>query len=288
MKRERSDRPEGPRKPEKRDWGQKSGNPRHTPAPRQEDSGSTSLDLAYGRRPVWEVLQAGRRGLHKLWIMHGIGGGIIEQLLAMARERGVPVEWVDRARLDRLTLRGNHQGVAAQVSATTFLELDDFLKTLGPTAPAVLVALDEIQDPQNVGAILRSAGFFGVTAALVPRWRTAPVGETAWRVSSGAVEHISMIRVRNLVESIDQLKEVGFEVWGADMEGQAITKLEAAPRTMLVLGSEGHGLRRLVREHCSRLVGIPARTPVASLNVGAATAIMLHEIFRKVPRPKVV
>src|SRR5262249_23613472 len=112
----------------------------------------------------------------------------------------------------------------------------------------VLVALDEIQDPHNVGAILRSAGFFGVSGVLVPKWRSAPVGETAARVSSGAIDHVPLIRVTNLAESIKDLQAAGFEVIGADMEGESLEDHKASARTALIFGSEGKGLRRLVRE----------------------------------------
>jgi 23S rRNA (guanosine2251-2'-O)-methyltransferase len=144
----------------------------------------------------------------------------------------------------------------------------------------MVLLLDEIEDPQNIGAILRSAGFFGVTAVVVPRWRSAPVGNTALRASSGAAEHIPAIRVRNLVDAIDKLKDAGFEVIGADMTGEPVWRHVRAPRQALVLGSEGRGLRRLVKEHCDKLIGIPAQSPIGSLNVGSATAILLYELFR--------
>ena len=198
----------------------------------------------------------------------------------------------------------HHQGVVAQASAAAFLELDEFLRLLENSSfPAVtggepkqpsawvpgqrlpgmttlVVALDEIQDPHNVGAILRSAGFFGVSAAIVPRWRSAPVGETAARVSSGAIEHIPLIRVRNLAESVNELKDAGFEVVGADLEGSALEQHQPQPRTALIFGSEGKGLRRLVRERCDKLLKIPGQGPVASLNVSAAAAIFLYAFSR--------
>ena len=133
----------------------------------------------------------------------------------------------------------------------------------------MVVGLDEIQDPHNVGAILRSAGFFGVSAALVPKWRSAPVGETAARVSSGAIDHVPLIRVTNLAESIRELQAADFEVIGADMEGDPIDAHPVSPRTALIFGSEGHGLRRLVRERCDKLLKIPGAGQVGSLNVPA-------------------
>src|SRR5882762_9246835 len=139
-------------------------------------------EYVYGRQPVLEILKAGSRSLQKLWLLEGSSGDIVQQIQQLARAKGVSVEWATREHLDK-RVQGHHQGVIAQANAIAFSDLEDLLDKLGPTAPAILVALDEIQDPHNVGAILRSAGFFGVAAALVLKWRSAPVGETAARVS---------------------------------------------------------------------------------------------------------
>lgn len=235
-------------------------------------------EFIYGRRPVLEALRAGERTLHKLWIAEGTHG--TEEILRLAHERGVPVERARREHLDK-RVHGHHQGILAQASATAFLDLEGFLSKLGPTAPAVLVALDEIEDPHNIGAILRSAGFFGVAGAIVPRWRSAPVGETAARVSSGAIEHVPLIRVRNLADSVETLKEANFEVIGAEMEGDPLNEYKTSPRTALVFGSEGKGLRRLVRERCDKLLKISGSGPVESLNVSAAAAIFLNHFCRR-------
>jgi len=233
----------------------------------------------YGRRPVFETLQAGRRSIHKLWLAEGMGGEIVDQIVALARQRGVAMERAPRSRLDRMA-PGHHQGVVAQVAETAYLDLDGFLAGVKDLQEVMLLALDEIQDPQNLGAILRNAGFFGVTAAIVPRWRSAPVSEAAVRTSSGAAEHVPLIRVRNLADAILQLKEAEFEVVGADAGGSPLWNYRRSARTVLVLGNEGQGLRRLVRERCDKLLGIPTRGPVASLNVGSAAAIFLYEFFR--------
>jgi 23S rRNA (guanosine2251-2'-O)-methyltransferase len=258
------------------------------------------MEYIYGRRPVLEALRARGRTLHKIWVGEGTHG--TEEILRLARERGVPVERARREQLDT-RVQGHHQGVVAQASSAKYLELEDFLSSLpspcsgegvrsmgeGTLSPSlsregrggvVILALDEVQDPHNVGAILRSAGFFGVSAAIVPRWRSAPVGETAARVSSGAIEHVPLVRVRNLAEALNTLKEAGFEVIGADMEGGPLEGFEPASRTALVFGSEGKGLRRLVRERCDKLLKISGQGPVGSLNVGAAAAIFLHHFCR--------
>jgi 23S rRNA (guanosine2251-2'-O)-methyltransferase len=230
-------------------------------------------EFIYGRRPVLEALLAGQRPLHKIWIAEGTHG--TEEIIRLAREKGVPLE---RARMEHLDKRvqAHHQGVIAQASAVSFHDLEGYLAQLAPAAPAVLVALDEIQDPHNVGAILRSAGFFGVGGAIMPKWRSAPVGETAARVSSGAIEHVPLIRVTNLAESIKDLQAAGFEVVGADMEGEPLEKHPASARTVVIFGSEEKGIRRLVRERCDKLLKISGSGPVASLNVSAAAAIFLY------------
>jgi 23S rRNA (guanosine2251-2'-O)-methyltransferase len=236
-------------------------------------------EFVFGRRPVFELLQTRKRSLHKLWVVEGTGGGIIEDVLRLAREQGIPIEWARRERLDRM-VPGHHQGLVAQASATLYVELGDFLKSAEAAKALTLLALDEIQDPQNIGAILRAAAFFGVQAAVVPRWRSAPVGETAARASSGAIEHLQMIRVGNLVQALDELREAGFEILGAEAGGVPLWEHQRSSRTVLVMGNEGKGLRRLVREHCDKLVGIPRQGRLDSLNVGAATAVFLYEFFR--------
>ena len=242
-------------------------------------------EFVYGRQPVLEILKADSRTLHKIWLQDGTVLAILSKKFSSSpAAKGVPVEWAKREQLDKRA-QGHHQGVVAQASAAFFSGLDDFLHKLGPTAPALLVALDEIQDPHNVGAILRSAGFFGVAGALVLKWRSAPVGETAARVSSGAIEHVPLIKVTNLAQSILELQEAGsFEVLGADMAGEPIANYVPGKRCVLVFGSEGSGLRRLVRERCDKLLAIPGAGKVGSLNVAATAAIFIYEFRRATAR----
>lgn len=246
------------------------------------------VDLIFGRRPVIEALKASGRALHKIWIAEGSHG--TDEILKLARERGVPVERANRHDLDR-RVQGHHQGILAQASAVSYIELDAFIQRLGtvPTeqykAPpgtvprSVVILLDEIQDPHNIGAVLRSAAFFGASAAIMPRWRSAPVGETASRVSSGGIEHIPLIREKNLAETVLTLQNAGFEVLGADMEGSPLKEYVPGSRVALVLGSEGSGIRRLVRERCDKLLKIPGAGTVGSLNVSAAAAVFLHHLL---------
>ncbi len=237
-------------------------------------------EYIYGRQSMLEALKANQRKLKKIWVQDGLAGEMVHEILKMAKARGVLIEWVRQDQLDQ-RVQGNHQGMVAEGSAISFYDLDEFLRQLAPQAPALLVALDEIQDPHNVGAILRSAGFFNVSGALVLKWRSAPVGETAARVSSGAIEHVPIMRITNLANSIKDLQEAGFEVIGADMEGESLASHKVSPRSVLVFGSEGSGLRRLVRERCDKILAIPGKGKVGSLNVGATAAIFLYEFCRK-------
>jgi 23S rRNA (guanosine2251-2'-O)-methyltransferase len=237
------------------------------------------MEFIYGRQPILEALKANRRKLDKIWVQDGLSGENVREILQQVKAKGIPIEWVRQDQLDK-RVQGHHQGMVAEASAVLFHDLDGFLAQLPSAAPAILVALDEIQDPHNVGAILRSAGFFGVAGALVLKWRSAPVGETAARVSSGAIDHVPLMRIANLATSITQLQKAGFDVIGADMEGAPLESHVPHPRSVLVFGSEGSGLRRLVRERCDKLVRIPGSGHVASLNVSAAAAIFLYEFCR--------
>ena len=237
-------------------------------------------EFVYGRQSMLEALKAGQRKVRKIWVQDGISGEMVRDILQLAKAKGIPIEWVKQDQLDK-RVQGNHQGFVAEGSAVSFHDLDGFLDQLPPNASALLVALDEIQDPHNVGAILRSAGFFGVAGALVLKWRSAPVGETAARVSSGAIEHVPLMRITNLASSIKELQEAGFEVIGADMEGEPLESHQVSPRTVLVFGSEGSGLRRLVRVRCDKLVAIPGAGKVGSLNVAATAAIFMYEFCRR-------
>jgi len=260
--------------------------PRHNPHHRRGDQhtpstpGSSDSELVYGRRPVFEVIQAGKRSLHRLWIGEGVAGGVVEDIVKAAREQGAAIDRVPNGRLDQM-VRGNHQGLVAQVSATQFVEMDEFLRKKQDQKNIFLVALDEIQDPQNVGSILRSAGFFGVDGVIVPRWRNAPIGDAAFRASAGAIEHLTMIRVKNLAETVLELKEKNFHIMGADMNGQSVWDVPVWNRQVLVMGNEGDGIRHLVRERCDTIVSIAGSGKVNSLNVGSAAAILMAHLSRK-------
>jgi 23S rRNA (guanosine2251-2'-O)-methyltransferase len=237
----------------------------------------------YGLLPVLEALRARRRPIHKLLIVASAQPARLQELLDLARRAGIAVEKRDRRTLDELTHRANHQGVVALCGAAgrpTYTDAEQLLDTLSE-AP-LLVLLDGIEDPHNLGAILRSCEGAGVDGVFLPEHRAAGLTETVAKTSAGAVEYVRVARVTNLVRTIEELKERG--IWIAGVEGGSNTAHWSHDFTgplALVLGSEGKGLRRLVREHCDAIVSIPMRGQLNSLNVSVAAGVVLFEVLRQ-------
>jgi len=238
------------------------------------------LDIVFGRRPVMEALEAG--SVSKLLFTRGAHGSIVKELQGLAREKKVPFHWVDRRKLDQMT-KGNHQGVLAYVSAIEMQAypslLEDALSSSSQNAS--LIFLDGIQDPQNVGSILRTAVYMGVYGVVVPKWRAAPLTSAVVRASAGAARLIPVTQVSNMTTAMALARKKGLWLVGADMEGEDIRKAKIPRPFGLVMGSEGEGLHRLVRENCDYLVSIPGaatRQGVDSLNVSIACGILLHQL----------
>jgi 23S rRNA (guanosine2251-2'-O)-methyltransferase len=202
----------------------------------------------------------------------------LRELVALASSRGVRVETKNDGELDGLAGELRHQGVLAVTGEFRYLELEALLDP----APRLLVALDEVSDPHNFGAILRSAVALGADGVIVPRHRNAPVTSAVVRVSAGATEHARVARVTNLARALGELGERGLSTVGLDAAGTvSITALPPAPGgRVLVIGSEGYGLRRLVRERCALLARIELRGPIESLNAAVAAGIAIHEATR--------
>jgi len=242
----------------------------------------------YGRHAVVAALGNPKRRCRRLVALRETGAEA-GALLAAARARlpeGLAPEILDRGRLELMLPEGAvHQGLALQADALAPTFLEDVLAELPPdpaTAPAVVVALDRVSDPHNVGAILRSAAAFGARAVLLPEHGTPPVTAALAKAASGALEQVPLIRVTNLVRALDLLKAAGFWTVGLD-EGaeQMLAALNLSGRIALVLGGEGEGLRRLTRERCDLLARLPTGDRLASLNVSNAAAIALYEIARQ-------
>ncbi len=258
--------------------------PRH--APRAMDGGGSAVWL-YGRHAVAAALANPARRCRRILALAETQGDL-QGLIAGARAavpEGAP-ELVDRRTLDGLLPAGAvHQGMALAADALPERSLDDILDGAdATTAPHIIVLLDQVTDPHNVGAILRSAAAFGALALVVPEHGAPPVTGTLAKSASGALEAVPLIRVTNLVRTLDQLKVEGYWSIGLDSEAPAsLTSLDLPARIALVLGAEGSGLRRLTREHCDFLARLPTRGAIASLNVSNAAAVALYELTRSSP-----
>lgn len=241
-----------------------------------------------GRHPVLEALRAGRP-LRKIVVARAASsGGALHGLVGEARRRGIPVQVVEASVLHRLARRRNPQGVIAYAAAHAAVDLDDVIAhSRARGEPAIVVVLDGIEDPRNLGAILRTAESAGAHGVVIPRRRAAGLSPAAAAASAGAIEHIRVAHVASIAAAVERLRGLGVWVVGADpASGEDLFAVDLEPPLALVLGSEGRGLSRLVRQRCDRLVRIPMYGATASLNVAVAAGILLFEMRRQVQRRK--
>ncbi|MFZ5596968.1 MAG: 23S rRNA (guanosine(2251)-2'-O)-methyltransferase RlmB [Bacillota bacterium] len=241
--------------------------------------GSASENLLAGRNPVREALKSGRP-VDRIIVVQGERSGGLGEIVKMARERGVPVQAVSRERLDALSGGSRHQGVIAYIAARGYADLEDIIAGAGDT-PFILL-LDEINDPHNLGAILRTAEATGVSGAVIPKRRSVSLNTTVARASAGAVEYVPVARVANMAQTIEGLKERGIWVVGADAGAPELYwKARLDGPLALVVGGEDKGLSRLVREKCDFLVRLPMVGRVESLNASVAAALIMYEVLRQ-------
>ncbi|MCC7499886.1 MAG: 23S rRNA (guanosine(2251)-2'-O)-methyltransferase RlmB [Bryobacterales bacterium] len=229
-----------------------------------------------GFHPVREALRAGRP-LERVLIAKGAGGPRLQELIELCRQRDVPVRFEPRESLDRLSRGAVHQGVVALGAAHRYRELEDL-----PADAQLLLLLDGVEDPHNLGAIIRTAHAAGASAVLIPERRAAGLTETVAKAAAGALEYLPVVRVGNVSQTIERQKKAGYWIYGLDERGGETFDQAAFNRpTLLVLGGEGHGLHEQVRKHCDVLVRIPMSGPVSSLNVSVAAGIVLFEWKRR-------
>lgn len=244
-------------------------------------SGETGMEETIaGRNPVCEALRAGRP-VNKIYLARGLKPATVAEITGLARERRVPVQKVDKQYLDRLVPGTAHQGIVARVAPHAYAELDDILAAARGDDP-LLVLLDEVTDPHNLGAIIRTAEAAGAHGVVIPRRRAAAVTPAVVKASAGAIEFVPVARVGNLAVTIDALKEKGIWVVGADASArQTIWDAPLDGPLALVVGGEDKGLGRLVREKCDLLVKLPMAGRVNSLNASVAAALVLFEAVRR-------
>jgi 23S rRNA (guanosine2251-2'-O)-methyltransferase len=240
------------------------------------------LETLFGWHPVEEALRAGRRRVEAVWAATRLSLPRREILETAAGVRGLRVQIVDPQRLHELAGHDEHQNVCARVGPLPLLELEALLEQASGASAPLYVALDNLQDPHNFGAIVRTALCVGASGVIIPKDRSAPPSPAVSKASAGALEHVRLTRVTNLVRSLASLKAAGTWIVGLDREApESLFEAHLDGPLTLVLGSEDRGLRPLVRRHCDRLVSIPQASGFDSLNASVAAGVALYEAFRQ-------
>lgn len=236
-----------------------------------------------GRNPVIEYLQHRARYVEKIWIAEGNSDSRIRDIITKARQAGVSVERCARRELDKIEPSVPHQGVIALVILTRYSDLSAILaKVQSNERDALLVILDGVQDPRNLGAVLRTADAANVDGVIIPKNRAVGITPAVHKASAGASEHVPIVRVTNIAQTIDRLKEAGIWVIGAAGDASSsYTDANFSVPLCLVLGSEGEGIRRLVKRKCDDLVHLPMLGRIESLNVSVAAGVLLYEVLRQ-------
>ncbi|MDW0116728.1 23S rRNA (guanosine(2251)-2'-O)-methyltransferase RlmB [Sporosarcina thermotolerans] len=238
-------------------------------------------ELIGGKNPVAEALRSGRE-LNKIWIAEGLNKKSIGEILSLAKQSGVIVQAVPKQKLDGM-LDVNHQGVIASVAAYSYAELDDLFaiaKNRGED-PFFLI-LDELEDPHNLGSILRTADATGVHGIIIPKRRSVGLTGVVAKASTGAIEHIPVVRVNNLSQTVEELKKAGVWIAGTDAKGSTdYRSMDATLPLAIIIGSEGKGMSRILKEKCDFLYHLPMVGHVTSLNASVAASLLMYEVLRK-------
>jgi 23S rRNA (guanosine2251-2'-O)-methyltransferase len=247
-----------------------------------EHSGSqvSEREIIWGIHPLLAALQDSADRIHEITVLKGKTSPKIQQIIDQARQKGITVKFRSEFRLPGSGQ--NHQGVYARIMAVSTLSLDQLLSRIKAKRDPVLLVLDSIQDPHNLGAISRSASAAGVAGLIVNKDRSAPLGGTAAKISAGALAGLDICQVTNLATTLQRLKKEGFWIFGAAADGeQSLYQIDFSGSVCLVMGGEAKGIRPLVREQCDSLISIPMHGTLDSLNVSVAAGIILFEIVRQ-------
>lgn len=233
-----------------------------------------------GRNPVFEALKSGRT-IEKILIAEGLNKASIGKILKSAKDQGIPVQTAPRARINQF-VEGNHQGVIAHLSAHDYGTFEDIYIRAENSgeAPFVLI-LDGIEDPHNLGAIIRTAECAGVHGVIIPKRRAAGLTATVAKTAAGALEYVPVVKVGNLAQTIEKLKKEGFWIYGTDMSDQNVFETDLSGSVALVIGNEGKGISKNIRAHCDGLISIPMVGNITSLNASVAAAVVTYEVRRQ-------
>lgn len=238
-------------------------------------------NVIFGRNAVKELLASGR-DIEKLFIQTGDREGSVNLLIGIASERRIPIIEADRSKLDSLSLGAHHQGVVAIAAERNYSTVDEILAYAEERGEKpFIIILDGVEDPHNLGAIIRSAECSGAHGVIIPKRRAVGLTSTAAKASAGAIEHMRVAKVTNLAMTIDELKERGLWLYAADMDGDSYYDTDFSGAVALVMGSEGFGISRLVKEKCDFTLSIPLYGRVNSMNVSCAAAVLMTEVARQ-------
>jgi 23S rRNA (guanosine2251-2'-O)-methyltransferase len=239
------------------------------------------MNLIIGRKPVLEALNSGEK-IDQVYILYGQQGAIINSIIVAAKKRGVKVNQIPVKKFSNIASNPNAQGVAAVKSFQKFYTLEELIKDSIDKPLPLLLILDSIQDTHNVGAILRSAECSGVDGIIITKHNSAPINETVFKTSAGAVEHVKICPVNNLAQTLKELKEKGYWIIGSSLENsKSYTEVDYKIPIALIVGNEEKGIRKLTADNCDILVRIPMKGKIQSLNVSVAAGILLFEILRQ-------
>jgi 23S rRNA (guanosine2251-2'-O)-methyltransferase len=230
-----------------------------------------------GKNPIRELL-ASSKAVEKLYVLDGTTDRELREFASVAKSKHAKIEWVDKKTLDNLSATGHHQGIIAETADFEYADLD---KILHKKENLLLVLLDGLEDPHNLGSVIRVAECVGADAVVIPARHSAVVNETVIRVSAGASAYVQVCKVGNLNATIDKLKEHNVWVFGADMDGVEMYKTNLTGNVALVIGAEGNGLSKLTRQKCDQIVSIPMQGKVNSLNASVSAGILLYEAHRQ-------
>ncbi|MDR0485291.1 MAG: 23S rRNA (guanosine(2251)-2'-O)-methyltransferase RlmB [Elusimicrobiota bacterium] len=236
-------------------------------------------NFIYGRNSVLEALLSGKREINKILLSQTARGDAVSKIIKLARQKGIVLQNCPPKKLDKLS--ANSQGIAAEISPAKYEDIENLIEAAKKKTNSFLAVLDSIEDPHNLGAIIRNCAAFGAVGVVIPKRHSASVNETVSKTSAGAIEHIDIARVSNINQTIELLKENGFWIYGLDRSGKDISGADFVFPTAIVVGGEGNGLHRLTKEKCDFLISIPQSDSISSLNASCASAVALYEISKR-------
>lgn len=253
------------------------------PRERMVDSGGTDIslreDVIAGRNAVNEALRSGR-AIDTVWVAKGTHTGSLPALIAICRQKGIPVKETDTRKMD--VLARNHQGILAFAACKAYAALEDLFALAEQRGePPFLILCDGLEDPHNLGAVLRTAEAAGAHGVIIPQRRAVGLTATVYKASAGAAEYVPVARAANLTDTIRELKQRGLWIYGLDMKGDAWCSTALLGPIALVVGAEGRGISRLVKEQCDQLISLPMQGQIQSLNASVACGIVLYEVMRQ-------